>query len=698
GGADRLEGGNGNDTFRSRPNDFADATIDGGAGSDRLLLETAGEGQNVYDLTGTALASIEEIEFLTDGGDLSENTKTVLLSASQIGGAGLSSTLVIDGNDIFNSRDLISISMDRATSLDLSGWAFQDWGTTNSETGEVITITGDADAETITGSRERDVISGGGGDDTMVGGLGSDTFIWNPGDGSDTIEGGDGTDTLDFNGSNAKEFIGLVTNGSRLSFTRDVGNVTMDVNGVEKVSFAAGAGADVIVVSNLTGTGVTEVEIDLAAPGGGGDGAVDTAMVSGTNGADSIAVTSGGPGQVIVTGPAATTTLVSAEATDGLIVIGQGGDDVIDASALAAGRISLTIDAGLGAELISGSAGDDVIIGGDGNETAFMGDGDDTFTWNPGDDNDTINGQGGFDTLDFKGANAAEQIAISANGGRTTFTRDVANVSMDLDGVEKIQFSAFGGADVITIGDLGGTGVEQVEIDLAEAANLAEADTIIVNGSDGSDTLSLSKTQVDAKVVVLGAQAGDLLQVNAGAGDDIFNFVPRQGVTGVTFDGGAGHNTLLMSIGGNGQNSYDLTGANFASIDEIEFATGGGTFVGNTRTVTISASQLGDGALSSALLINGDDNRNSKDSVAVTMGKATTLDLSEWRFDGWGSTARSGNSSDSEFITVTGDGDHETITGSSERDVIDGRGGNDTMNGGRGNDVLDGGAGADTMA
>ena len=125
---------------------------------------------------------------------------------------------MIDGNDSTNSKDLISISMDRATSLDLSGWAFQDWGTVaNRGTGEVITITGDADVETITGSRERDVISGGGGGDTMVGGLGTDTFIWNPGDGSDTIEGGDGTDTLDFNGSDAKESIGLVANGSRRS-------------------------------------------------------------------------------------------------------------------------------------------------------------------------------------------------------------------------------------------------------------------------------------------------------------------------------------------------------------------------------------------------------------------------------------------------------------------------------------------------
>ncbi len=47
-----------------------------------------------------------------------------------------------------------------------------------------------------------------------------------------------------------------------------------------------------------------------------------------------------------------------------------------------------------------------------------MGDGDDTFVWNPGDDNDTLEGEGGFDTMLFNGANAAEEITISADRRR----------------------------------------------------------------------------------------------------------------------------------------------------------------------------------------------------------------------------------------------------------------------------------------
>ena len=68
-----------------------------------------------------------------------------------------------------------------------------------------------------------------------------------------------------------------------------------------------------------------------------------------------------------------------------------------------------------------------------------MGAGNDTFVWNPGDDNDTVEGQAGIDTMLFNGANVAENINISANGGRALFTRDIANVTMDLNDVETIH-------------------------------------------------------------------------------------------------------------------------------------------------------------------------------------------------------------------------------------------------------------------
>src|SRR5262249_28839887 len=140
------------------------------------------------------------------------------------------------------------------------------------------------------------------------------------------------------------------------------------------------------------------------------------------------------------------------------------------------GVISLTIDGGAGNDSITGSQGADKLIGGDGNDVviggrgddfAQLGAGNDVFVWNPGDGSDTVEGQDGFDTLQFNGANIAEKIDISANGSRVLFTRDIATVTMDLNGVERVEFNALGGADTIKVHDLSGTNVTQVAVNLA---------------------------------------------------------------------------------------------------------------------------------------------------------------------------------------------------------------------------------------
>ena len=108
--------------------------------------------------------------------------------------------------------------------------------------------------------------------------------------------------------------------------------------------------------------------------------------------------------------------------------------------------MKLTVDGGAGDDTILGSQGADVFLGGDGNDFIFgdngndlalMGAGDDEFQWDPGDGNDTIEGQDGTDTMLFFGSDASENIDIVANGGRVLFLRDVGNVTMDLDDVER---------------------------------------------------------------------------------------------------------------------------------------------------------------------------------------------------------------------------------------------------------------------
>ena len=161
---------------------------------------------------------------------------------------------------------------------------------------------------------------------------------------------------------------------------------------------------------------------------------------------------------------------------------------------------SSTLNGGLGADILIGSEGDDLVNGGDGNDTALMGAGDDTFVWNPGDDNDTLEGQAGFDTMLFNGANVAENIDIAANGGRVLFTRNIANVTMDLNDVESIDFNALGGADNIVVNDLSGTDVTEINLNLAVpgGAGDAQPDSVIVQGTNGDDV-----------VLVVGDASGD---------------------------------------------------------------------------------------------------------------------------------------------------------------------------------------------
>ena len=195
----------------------------------------------------------------------------------------------------------------------------------------------------------------------------------------------------------------------------------MDVNGVEQVNFTALGGADTITVNDLSGTDVTDVNLDLAGtPGSGtGDGQADTVIVNGTAAADSITISgagsTGGRGWPVRHGACHP---CGRRATTSLHVNGLGGNDTINASRLHAGVIALTLDGGDGDDVLIGSAGNDLIIGGRGNDVAFMGAGDDTFVWNPGDGSDTVEGQAGSDTMQFNGANVNEKIDISANGSR----------------------------------------------------------------------------------------------------------------------------------------------------------------------------------------------------------------------------------------------------------------------------------------
>ena len=393
-------------------------------------------------------------------------------------------------------------------------------------------------------------------------GAGDDVFQWNPGDGNDTLEGQDGTDQMLFFGANVSENIEISANGGRVRFFRDVAAVTMDLDDVESIDFRALGGADNIVVGDLSGTDMATIGSDLRGPNGGGDGAADTITVNGTNGPDVFGA-AGDAGGVNVFGLQTAVNVTSQEqANDRLTLNGQGGDDVINASSLEADGIQLSMNGGLGNDVLVGSEGNDLTNGGDGDDTALMGAGDDVFVWNPGDDDDTLEGQAGFDRMLFNGANIAENIDVAANGGRVRFFRNVANVTMDLNDVEAVDFNALGGADSTVVNDLSGTDVTELNLNLAGAlggtGGDAQPDSVIVQATNGDDVALVVGDASGVSVIGLAAQvnitaaeaANDRLTLNALAGDDV---VEASGLSAgsiqLTEDGGAGNDVLVGGAG-----------------------------------------------------------------------------------------------------------------------------------------------------
>ena len=266
------------------------------------------------------------------------------------------------------------------------------------------------------------------------------------GDGNDTLTGGSGNDLL-FGQAGNDTLIGK--GGNDLLFG-GAGNDTL-IGGAGDDQMFGEAGNDLMIWNPGDGTDLME----------GGDG-IDTAQVNGGNGAETFTITANGS-RVRFDRISPAPFSLDIGTTENLVVNANGGDDVITAGNGLASLIHLTIDGGAGNDTITGGDGNDMLIGGDGNDiitggrgndTLIGGTGDDTFVWNPGDGSDTVEGQDGIDTLLFNGANVNENMVISANGNRARLTRDVGNVTMDLNGIEHIHLVALGGADNITVGDL----------------------------------------------------------------------------------------------------------------------------------------------------------------------------------------------------------------------------------------------------
>lgn len=232
---------------------------------------------------------------------------------------------------------------------------------------------------------------------------------------------------------------------------------------------------------------------------------------------------------------------------------------------------------GAGIDLIRAKGGNDKVSAGPGNDDVRLGGGNDTFTWNYGDDEDVVNGQGGNDTFRFTGSMDSELLPyIGKVDGKATFLMSViAPFGAELKNVEKVKIDLRENPDSVMVGDLSGTDVTKVTIDLSRTAGKApdgEVDSVIGEGSNGRDEISVVDTANGFKILGLDAdvkvkhidEGMDRVVLKGMGGKDTLDAsgLPKNYLQ-VELDGGNGKDTLIGSkgdddlFGGEGKDTID---------------------------------------------------------------------------------------------------------------------------------------------
>jgi Ca2+-binding RTX toxin-like protein len=463
----------------------------------------------------------------------------------------------------------------------------------------LLDVDGGAGADTIRGGNGNDMLYGGAdadfidgqqGQDVALGDAGDDVVQWDPGDGNDTIAGGAGADRLSFNGSATNEIFGFAAVGDHLRFTRNIASIVLDLDDIETIDVNALAGADVVQPSSVAGTDLVTFNANFAGIGGVDDAAIDEVLVPpGTPiGQDGSAATVGGFGATVrvvggsptdrihVTGTAdadvvaltgtstADAANVTASGTDvavfgftqtvhvlltavELLDVDLGaGNDELSAVGNVAPLVVLDVDGGTGADTIRGGNGADVLNGGpdadfvdgqQGVDSIVGGTGDDVVQWDPGDGNDTVDGGTGADRMSFNGSNTGEIFGIVAVGDHVRFTRNVASIVLELDGIETFDLNALGANDQVQVDSVAGTDLTAVNVNLAAFGGAADAvaDQVIVNATEGDDAVDVAATGSTVQVAGLAAVVRitgtdptlDRLTVNGLGGTDSITSAPE---------------------------------------------------------------------------------------------------------------------------------------------------------------------------
>lgn len=660
GGDDQLFLGAGNDVVDWNGS-AGDDLIEGGAGVDSLLLAANGDSVTLGANGGRALltrsdgASIDmdDVERIRFGA----SSTAASFRMDDLAGTGIQQVAIDLSDSLGKTSNGLSdgIGINATAGNDTIAAAI---------TGNVVTVTGlaaqvtvargdHADGLIIAGLAGNDVINlgklpatslianlrGGTGNDTLVGGLGSDLlfgqedddrvigedgddlvdlgtgndlFIWNNGDGNDNVSGGGDFDTLRWTGAVGDETIKIAPfSANTFQLTRNVGAVTFTGGFLERLEIATLGGADTIEIGNLALAGVTQVAIDLATTAGGktADTKIDKVSIEGTGNGESIFLGLVA-GKIVESGLPYEVTIDHAGKTDVLIVHGGNGGDTIDASTIAAGKVALQLFGDDANDLIFGSAGDDTVEGGTGNDTAILGLGNDTYNWFEFDGDDLVVDQGGTDTFKVFGNSSEQDFALATASGRLIFSSAIDGAIVDVDNVERVEILAGAGIDSITVQNLSGSDIKLVSIDLGVSLSLtgdSQADTVVIDGTNGNDTITASLVAgavsikgLPAQLSIAHVEAIDTVSINAGAGNDSISVAALPTKAGhLILVGGDGNDKLTGNLGNNVLNGG-------ADNDNLNGGGGNDTLTGGVGDDTITGG-AGNDAIFYASVLDGHD-------------------------------------------------------------------------------------------
>ena len=645
-GSDRLEGGEGNDSYFFNLGDGVDTIVD---------AASVGAGNEVIFGHGLASADLR-LDLAPDQLDL--NLSDLLIRIGAGGDAIQMDTF--DRTDVLGPRTVESVRFADGSILTYEQLLARGFDLTGTEGDDQISGTNVADR--MVAGDGADVLRSGAGDDTLEGGLGHDRLFG--GNGNDTYEFGPGSgqDTIvEFQGEMDRIRMAPGVAPSDVVVTRNNDDLVLSLNGgadqltvslyflaaplqIELVQFADGTVWDQAFIGNLvqptiTGTGGPDVLVGT----NGNDrlaGLAGDDQLTGLTGDDRL---DGGTGGDQLAGGAGDDTYIVDDAGDVVIELANEGVDTVQSAVThtleaQVERLTLTGSAAINGtgnaldNVLTGNNAANVLTGRQGNDIYVVGLGD-TVVEVVGEGTDTVQ----TDVSLTLGANV-ENLTLTGSASLTGTGNELDNV-LQADGSISV-LSGGAGNDLYLIGP--GDDLD-----------------VIVEALDGGiDTIRASRSaQLPDHIERLELIEPLLFAVSDS--DPLGNLVlPRQQPTdnqghplGLNGLGNAVSNTLIGTAGGN----------------RLDGGLGADTLIGGLGDDTYVVDHANDVVIEG--LGEGNDTIHSSVSTTLSSNVENLILLG------------------SASITATGNARNNILTGNDADNVLDG---------GAGNDTLQGVAGADT--